>query len=129
MLVQLLDAQGIPHWVTWQGQDQVNDYSGSLGAGAVGLDPEFQEVAPANPGPPPAGRAGWLFQNTSQNPMLLNELGDDAVVTNSWIISPGEAFPPAGYPIPAGAIMVVGSGTSVEGDSFVYREWINAFAE
>ena len=84
MLVQVLDAQGEPHWVTWQGQDQIDDFSGTLGAGAVGPDAVPQVIAPANAGPPPAGRAGWLFQNTSANPMLLVEIVVDPPSRNWW---------------------------------------------
>ena len=128
MLVQLTDYQGAPHWVTWTGQDQINDFSGTLGAGAVGPSGAPQEVAPANTGTTggPPGRAGWLFQNVSQNPMLLFEIGTSVA---PWTVNPGAFFPPLGYPIPTGAIYVQGSGTSVEGDAFTYREWVNAVDE
>lgn len=127
MLIQILDAQGVPHWSTAQGQDQINDYSGSLAAGSVGVNAVFQQVMPANVGPPPAGRAGWLFQNTSGNPMLLNELDPTvSTVTNSWTINPGEAFPPCGFPIPTGIIQVMGTAASQQGDTYTCREWVNA---
>ena len=129
MLVQILDGQGEPHWVTWQGQDQIDDFSGTLGVDAVGPDAVPQVIAPANAGPPPAGRAGWLFQNTSANPMLLVEIVVESVAVSAWTVYPGEFFPPAGYPVPTGAISVQGSPSSVEGDAFVYREWINAVNE
>lgn len=122
MLVTILDGQGEPHQVTWQGQDQINDYSGALGAPNVGNAPVFLLIAPAN-----ALRAGWLFQNTSGNAMLLNEVND--LVVSAFVINPGEAFPPCGYPIPTGAIQVVGGPMSAAGDTFVYREWQNASGE
>lgn len=125
MLVIILDGQGEPHQVAWQGQDQINDFSAALGAGNVGAAPQFLTIAPAN-----ALRAGWLFQNTSANAMLLNELGVvPAVVAQSWVINSGEAFPPPGYPIPTGAIQVAGAAASQQGDAFAYREWVNAPSE
>ena len=89
-----------------------------MGGGAA-----FQVVIPAN-----ALRAGWLFQNTSAHPMLLNEISD-GVVLHSWLINSGEAFPPSGYPIPTTAVSVIGSGTSLAGDTFSCREWVNAPSE
>jgi hypothetical protein len=125
MLIQLLDAQDVPHWATWQGQDQINDWSGTLGAGAVGVAAAFQVVLPVN-----ALRAGWLFQNTSLNPMLLQELGSTGTVAQTWNVAPGAFFPPyGGYPIPTTIIQVVGSQQSVVGDTFTCREWVNGPTE
>ena len=123
MLVQVLDAQGVPHTVAWQGQDQINDASGALGAGNIGAGAAFLQVLAANP-----LRAGWLFQNTSPNAMFLNELSD-GVVAHSWVVNSGEAFPPCGYPIPTTAISVVGGPQSAAGDTFACREWVNAVGE
>jgi hypothetical protein len=118
MLVQVLDAESAPHFVAWQGQDQINDFSGNLGAGAVGGGAALQQVAPAN-----TSRAGFLFQNTSVNAMLLVEVAG-LLITSSWVINPGAFFPPFGnYPIPTGVIAVQGSLNSVLGDTFAYREW------
>lgn len=123
MLVTILDGTGEPHQVTWQGQDDINDFSGDLGAGAVGNAAAPQQIAPANP-----LRSGWLFQNTSINQMLLFEIvSADASV--AWVINPGAFFPPNNYPIPVVAISVQGSPTSQQGDTFVYREWVNAAGE
>lgn len=124
MLIQVLDAGGTPHWVVFQGQDQINDASGILGAGAVGENPEPQQILAAND-----ERAGWLFQNTSPNPMFLLEIVAEEPAISSWLVNPGECFPPCGYPIPVGAISVFGSGTSVENDPFTAREWVNAAGE
>jgi hypothetical protein len=120
MLVTVVDSGGATHSVVWQGQDQINDFSGSLAAGAVGADPAPQPVAPAN-----ALRAGFLFQNTSQDPMLLLEAGDGV---SGWLVASGAFFPPIpGYPIPTGEIDVQGLvGVSQLGDTFTYREWQNA---
>lgn len=122
MLVTLLDGQGEPHIVAWQGQDQINDASGALGVGAVGVAPGLQQVLAANP-----LRAGWLFQNTSQAAMLLNEV--NALGPSSWVVGSGEFFPPCGYPIPTGAIKVMGTADSQAGDSFACREWVNGTGE
>jgi hypothetical protein len=123
MLVTLADAAGASHIVTWQGQDQINDASGSLQAGAVGNNAVPQQVLAAN-----VLRAGWLFQNTSQHAMLLLELSGSAI-TSSWVINSGGFFPPPGYPIPTGIIEVQGTADSQLGDSFAAREWVNAVGE
>lgn len=123
MLVQILDGNGIPHTVAWQGQDQINDFSGALGAEQVGPGAALAQIAPANP-----DRAGCLFQNTSASAMLFNEV--DETVAHSWVVNPGAFFPPPGYPILVGAISVCGIAPgSALGDTYCYREWINAVNE
>lgn len=127
MLVQILDASAQPHFVAWQGQDQINDFSGNLGAGAVGAGAALQPIAPVN-----QNRAGFLFQNTSLNAMLLLEIAEVGGITiaSSWVINSGQFFPPLpGYPIPTGVISVQGTGQSVQGDTFAYREWQTAAGE
>jgi hypothetical protein len=124
MLVQILDGSGEPHEVAWQGQDQINDWSGILEAGAVGAGAALQVVSPANP-----DRAGFLFQNTSANSMYFIEL-TGGLVTSAWIIISGGLFPPLpGYPIPTGALSVQGTAASQEGDTFTIRDWQNAANE
>lgn len=121
MLVEILDGSGVPHEVAWQGQDQINDYSGLLGAGAVGPDAALQIAAVANP-----NRAGFLFQNTSANAMFFLELADE-VVTSAWLVPSGGMFPTLpGYPIPTGTLSVQGTVESAQGDTFVLRDWQNA---
>lgn len=122
MLVTLADAAGAPHVVTWQGQDQINDASANLLAGTVGNARAPQQILAAN-----VLRAGWLFQNTSQNAMLLLEIVGP--VTSAWIINSGGFFPPPGYPIPVGVISVQGTADSQLGDTFAAREWVNASGE
>ena len=127
MLVEILDANSQPHEVVWQGQDQINDFSGVLGAGAVGAGAALQPIAPAN-----ASRAGFLFQNTSVNAMLLLEIpvAGSTTIASSWVVNSGAFFPPLpGYPIPTGAISVQGSNQSAAGDNFAYREWQTAPGE
>jgi hypothetical protein len=125
MLLTVIDGNGYLQNVTWAAQDQINDYSGNLGAGAVGNGAVFQLVFPINTtAPGPGARAGWRFQNTSLNAMILNEVNETK--TSSWIINSGESFPPPGYPIPTGAIYVMGTSTSQVGDTFTAREWVNA---
>lgn len=124
MLVQVLDATAVPHLVSMQGQDQINDYSGSLPAGAVGPEAALQVVAAANP-----NRAGFLFQNTSANPMFFLEVST-LEVTSAFIVPSGGFFPPIpGYPIPAGSLAVQGGPASVQGDTFVLRDWQAAPSE
>jgi len=123
MLVQIADAVANVHTVSWQGQDQINDLSGSLPPGAVGPGAIPQQVAPAN-----TARGGLLFQNTSVNPMLLNEVND--VATSSWIVNPGEYWPSiSNFPIPAGIIFLTGTENSTVADTFALREWVNAAGE
>jgi hypothetical protein len=124
MLVTLLDAAGEPHEVAWQGQDQINDYSAFLGAEAVGPAAQLQPAAAAN-----QNRAGFLFQNTSPNPMYFLEL-TGSEVTSAWVIPSGSFFPVIpGYPIPTGVLSVQGTAASVQGDGFTLRDWQNAVGE
>ena len=127
MLVQVLDANSQPHWVVWQGQDQINDFSAPLGASAVGPAATMQQIAPAN-----EDRAGFLFQNTSPNAMMVLEIPEAGEVTSAsaWIVNSGGFFPPIpGYPVPTGIISVQGTSVSEAGDTFAYREWQNALGE
>jgi hypothetical protein len=118
-LVTLLDASSQPHLVAWHGQDTINDASGSLEAGAVGDNSTPQQIAAAS-----SQRAGFLFQNTSQSAMWLYESGVDAA---PFYVPAFGYFPPNGtFPIPTGAILVAGSENSEQGDTFTYREWVNA---
>ena len=124
MLVTLLDADNQPHLVVWQGQDQINDYSGALAAGSVGEDAGAQLVAQAN-----EDRAGFLFQNASPNAMLLLEI-ENLTITSAFTILPWGFFPPYnGYPIPTGMIQVQGGPNSQVGDQYTYREWTNGPTE
>lgn len=124
-LISILDGNGQLATVAWQAQDVINDYSGNLGAGAVGGGAVFQLVIPANiTVVGPGARGGLRFQNTSANAMQLNEVNE--TVTSSWIINPGEFFPPIGYPIPTSALYVMGTPASQQGDTFTAREWVNA---
>jgi hypothetical protein len=124
MLVTLLDAAAEPHQVSWQGQDQINDYSGALQAAAVGAGAVPQIAAAAN-----QNRAGFLFQNTSANPMLLLEVSS-LEITSAFFIPSGGFFPPIpGYPIPTGELLVQGSPASEVGDTFVLRDWQSAQGE
>ena len=124
MLIQVIDATGVPRLVTWTSQDQINDFSGVLGAPAVAPTFTPQQIAPAN-----TGRAGFLFQNRSGAAMALYEDGNGNA---PYIVMPGAMFPPIGYPIPTGAISVAGTNgqfspnASAAGDAFTYSEWQNA---
>ncbi len=125
MLVQILDAAAEPHFVAWRGVDQINDYSGSLGSEAVGPTAAFQQVLPANTIPAGAAgcRCGWLFQNTSQSSMILNEINNTS--SSSWVIPSGGFFPPPDYPVVPGLVQVMGTADSQEGDSYACREFVN----
>ncbi|MGO9474235.1 MAG: hypothetical protein ACLPWS_12670 [Rhodomicrobium sp.] len=110
MLIQVRDAQGNLQLVAIQSVAAPTDRSGSITATG-----SSQQVMAAN-----ALRSGWYFQNTSTNPMTLNDLGADATQPNSFVIGAGQFFPPPRYPVSQGAITVAGLQA---GDTFVAREW------
>lgn len=128
MLVQILDAQAQPHFVTWQGADQINDYSGNLATPNA-----FQQLLPANTTAPGAAgcRCNWLFQNTSQAPMLINVFAGSGIAepAQSFIVPPGGCFPPCNFPLVTGEIQIAGSNQSQAGDSFTCHEFVNAGGE
>lgn len=117
-LVPVIGADDRTYTVAFAGQDPINDASGALTASALptGAPQTPQVVAAAN-----AARQGFLFQNTSQNAMLLNE--DGVVAASQFVVNPGAFFPPPGYPIPTGQITVEGSADSQVGDTFAARWW------
>lgn len=119
MLVNILDGDGAPRTVVWQGQDQVVNRSGALAGPATGGAPVPQKIADAT-----ILRAGVLFQNTSQSTMLFFDNGN---ADPGWLVNPGGFFPPfPGYPIPIGDLYVQGlPNTSQLGDTFTCKEWIN----
>jgi len=135
MLIEILDAQGLPHWVTWQGMDSFNDYSGSLGAGAVGPAALPQVLVPANPAAPGTTgcRCGWLFQNTSQASMLVSDapLSQAGQLTSAYLVPPGGYFPTSNFPLSTGIIYVQGlnAAGSQAGDTYTCREFVNAGGE
>jgi hypothetical protein len=110
MLIQVRDAQGNPQLVAVQSVAAPTDRSGSIAATGTSL-----QVMAAN-----TARSGWYFQNSSVNPMTLNDLGTDATQPNSFVIGAGQVFPPPRYPVSQGAITVAGLQI---GDTFVAREW------
>jgi hypothetical protein len=121
-LVPVIGADDVTYAVAFVGQDVVSDASGSLDASAVPPSNPLvpQQVLAANP-----ARVGFLFQNTSENAMILNEI--NANFGSSWVVEPGAFFPPfSGYAVPTGAVAVVGSADSQAGDTFAAREWTNA---
>jgi hypothetical protein len=109
MLIEVRDAAGNPQYVAVQSVATPTDRSGSIAATAVS-----QTLMAAN-----SLRSGWLVQNTSADAMTLNDLGTDATQPNSFILAPGQSFPPPRYPITQGAITIAGQA----GDTFVAREW------
>ena len=130
MLVPLVGADATTHYVAFQAQDQINDCSGALAAPAVGAGAAFQQIVAANVVPPgtPGCRCGFLFQNTSQRAMVLNEVNGEE--SSSWIVETGAYWPPIpGTPVPTGAIGVMGGLASQAGDTFAAREYVNAPGE
>jgi hypothetical protein len=110
MLIQVRDAQGNPQLVAVQSVATPTDRSGSILVSGVS-----QTVMAAN-----TARAGWYIQNTSANAMTLNDLGGDAALPDSFILGPGQVFPPPRYPISQGAITIAGNQI---GDTYAAREW------
>lgn len=109
MLVLALNGAGQPVTFAVQAQDTISDRSGSIAETAAS-----QSLMPAN-----TGRSGWFFQNCGQNPMTLNELGDDATDAGAILVLPGASFPPPGYAIPTVAMTVAGTA----GDAYTARDW------
>lgn len=120
MLVTILDGDGLPRVVTWQSQDLILDRSGTLDA--AGAAPPPQKIADAN-----TLRSGYMFQNTSQSPLIFYELGIDSP---GFTVPAGGYFPPYGnFPIPVGEFYVQGTQYSAVDDTFTCREWVNSEPE
>ncbi len=109
MLLQILDANGVSQTIVANAQEAVVDGSGTIAATGVA-----QWAILANP-----GRSGFIFQNNGENQMILNELGPAAVGSGSFVVKPGDFFPPPGYPVTSNAWSVLGT----TGDAFTAREW------
>jgi len=111
MLLIVVDANGNQQTIVAQNQGAAQDYSGTIGPASGDDD---QVVAPAN-----ANRAGCYFQNHGAHNMTVSELGDASAALGPFLVPPGQAWPPAGYPVPASAVRVAGT----LGEVFLYREW------
>jgi hypothetical protein len=109
MKLNVLDASGVPQQLLVEGLEAITDKSGSITATGVS-----QVAIAAN-----SARSGFLIQNRSLNPMHINDLGAATVGASSFTLAPGECFPPAGYPITANAINILGTVS----DIFSAREW------
>lgn len=84
-------------------------------SGTIALADTSQNVMDANP-----DRAGWLFQNLSQAPMRISEIGGDAAGAGAFVVQPFGVFPPPGMPVTLSAITV---SCEVEGEAYTAREW------
>jgi len=109
MLIDVLDANGNQQRAVIQGQESLRDSSGTIntsGSSQIAIQP--------NP-----GRSGYLLQNCGQSPMYLSDVGNAAIGAGSFVINPGEFFPPLGYGVTTNAISIMGQG----GDAYTAREW------
>lgn len=111
MLLIVVDGNGNQQTIVSQNQGAAQDFSGTIGP-AMGEDD--QVVSPAN-----ANRAGCYFQNKGASVMTVSELGDASDPLTAFLVPPGQAWPPAGYPVPTTAVRVAGT----LGEVFLYREW------
>jgi hypothetical protein len=109
MLMKIIDALGVQQTIIAPSQESSLDHSGSIAATGVS-----QLLLAAN-----VFRSGWFIQNKGANPMYLNDLGVASVGAGSFVVAPGNSFPPPNYPMVTGAINILGS----IGDTFVVREW------
>lgn len=115
MLVKIIDGEGaLQEGLYWASVGVPTDHSGSIADGALA-----QVLMPAN-----ADRAGWLVACVGPGALYVNEVGaaaSEAVADGdgSIVLTPGQSFPPCGYPIIQGAISVIGP----TGTAFVAREW------
>ena len=108
MQLKVIDAVGVQQTVIAQALESVVDHSGLLYGGAS------LALMDANP-----LRSGFVFQNLSIRPMYVNDKGPASAAPGSFLVGPGEIFPPYGYPVPTGSINVIGTS----GDGFTAREW------
>lgn len=111
MQYNVVDRSNNPLTVIVQGLDPVTDHSGQIAATGTS-----QPLLQAN-----AARSGFLIQNrsTTGNAMVVNEMGNDAIAFASWLLNPGDTFPPPGYPVQIGPVTIAGN----IGDAYTCREW------
>jgi hypothetical protein len=110
MLLKVIDAQGNPQTIVTAAQEAVVDHSGTITT--TGLSQLLLA--------PNALRSGWCLQNTGTSVLWCNPLGGDAVAgAGSLSVPVGGMFPPAGFPLTAAQINVIGTA----GSSFTALEW------
>lgn len=109
MLVNVKDGEGANVTVIMPSQETLVDLSGAIVATGVS-----QEAAPANP-----ARSGYFFQNRSDAPMTLDEMGGDASGAQAIVVPPWGTFPPSCYPVTVTAVNVAGTAAQ----EYVLREW------
>lgn len=112
MKIQVKDAQAVDRNIVVQGVETPVDRSGVIAATGVS-----QIAIEAN-----EDRAGWYIQNMAESALFVREIDGDASADadgGSFLVQPGECFPPPGYPVTLGAIAVAGT----EGAAFTAREW------
>jgi len=109
MLLQILDGNGTQQTIIAHGQEAVLDSSGTINATGIAQVAMLQN----------AQRSGWIMQNCGVNQQIVNELGAAAVGSGSFIVQPGEFFPPANFPVTTGIISIMGT----IGDAFTMRQW------
>lgn len=108
MLLIILDGQGQPQTVIAHGQETVVNHDGTL-AGAAS-----QQALPAN-----ADRSGYVIVNASGNDMWVSDVGAASAGGDSFKVSAGGTWPPAGYPVATGAVNIKGT----MGDKYLARDW------
>ena len=110
MLLIVTDGQGNAQTVAVKAQEIVVDYSGS-----ITTTNQSQQLLAAN-----SLRSGWIMQNQGDNPMQVNEIGQDAQVTASFLVAPkGGIFPPENFPLTTAQVNIAGTA----GDTYTVREW------
>lgn len=111
MLLEVLDANKDPVIICAQSQDAPTDRSGNIAAVNTS-----QALMGAN-----ANRSGWFVQNTGLNTTVrVNDIGGLATDANSVVLLYGQTFPPPGYPVTVGPIVISGD---VAGATYSAREW------
>lgn len=109
MKLNVLDASGIAQQILTPGLESSTDNSGTITATGVA-----QTVLASN-----SARSGYIIQNRGSNPMYVNEKGAATVGAGSFVIAPGDFFPPSNFPITTGAISIIGTISEI----FTVREW------
>lgn len=109
MQLNVIDGNGSPQVVCVQSVGLPIDRSGTITAANAS-----QQLLAVN-----GLRSGWLLQNQSDAPILVNDLGGNPLTT-AIIVWPGQSFPPPNYPVTTG---IVNIACTEQGAAFAAREY------
>lgn len=108
MDLRVLDGEGNLQTIVVLGPATVVNHDGALPN-----DEGFQVIDEND------DRQGWLFYNAGEDDMWVSDTGTASDTGDSFKVSPGEYWPPAGYPSGTGPLNVKGTN----GAKYLAREW------